>query len=407
MQTLQTDNEIHVQTDRGLGDIAGWRGAAVATGVKPSGALDLAVLVADEPMCAAGVFTRNRMAAAPVNVSRSKLESKARVRSIVINAGNANALTGQQGEADAKRMVEKLELCCGGPGIVLSTGVIGVPLPVDRVCDGIEQAAGQLGGMFEADVAQAILTTDKCSKLAYVGFGTSEGDFAVGGIAKGSGMIHPNMATMLAVVATDAPVEEATLRSMLTEAVDDSFHRISVDGDTSTNDAVILLSREVSASSPSLSDSALDELQRSVTRVCQSLASQIVDDGEGATKVMEVVVSGAASSDDGHRIATAIACSSLVKTALAGGDPNWGRILSAAGNAGVSVDPMRVTLWLGDEMVFRTGEVLSVEDSVLEHVFAAKRVNVRLDVGMGDAGGRRLTTDLSKDYVAINADYTT
>jgi glutamate N-acetyltransferase/amino-acid N-acetyltransferase len=407
MLTVAIQPQSELDTSQGLSGIAGLRGAVVRTGVKPSGALDLALLVAEEPMSAVGVFTRNAVAAAPVSLCRERLASDARIRSIVINSGNANALTGAQGFTDAERMIETLESRCGGPGLVMSTGVIGVPLPVDRVCDGIERASESLTDSFEPGVPEAILTTDKRVKMASTDLRMQRGTFRVGGVAKGSGMIHPNMATMLAVVATDAPADAAILRPMLGDAVDASFHEISVDGDTSTNDAVVLLARQPWTDAPDLTPSEREAFEIAVTRVCRSLADQIVADGEGATRVMDVEVCGAASVGDANAIATSIACSALVKTALAGGDPNWGRILAAAGNAGVALAAETVALSLGDQVVFRWGEPAPVDAAALRALFAANRVAVRLDVGMGEAVGRRQTTDFSKEYVAINADYTT
>jgi len=396
-----------VDLSRGLAGVAGLRGSAVRTGVKESGDPDLALLVADEPMNAAGVFTINEMAAAPVTLSRRALRRDPSVRSIVINSGNANALTGARGEQDARRMAETLVEAVGGPGIVLSTGIIGVPLPIDRVCTGIEAAAEALTDAFEPAVPQALRTTDTCNKLASVTVDTAAGRARVGGIAKGSGMIHPNMATMLAVVATDAPMDAPDVWESLEESVDESFHAITVDGDTSTNDAVILLAPKPRDDRPAIGANDRATVRSAITSVCRSLAEQIVLDGEGMSRVLEVCVHGARAQEDASAVAKAIACSSLVKTALAGGDPNWGRIVAAAGNAGVSIDPARVTLTLGSSTVLRRGEALPVDQAALDRSFSADRVRVELDLGSGSATARCLTTDLSHAYVSINSEYTT
>lgn len=399
--------EAGVVATRGLSVVPQLRGAAVRSGVKESGELDLALIVADEPMIAAGVFTRNEMAAAPVRLSRLRLHRDPRIRAIVINAGNANALTGTKGRADAERMIRETESACGAPAVVLSTGIIGVPLPIDRVCGGIREAATALSPEFEPDVPRAIRTTDTTDKIASTQIDAGGRTCHCGGVAKGSGMIHPNMATMLAVVATDAPIAAGELNEILIDAVDESFHRISVDGDTSTNDAVLLLARSPESGAPLLSCAERAEVAAGVTRVCRSLAEQIVADGEGASRVMTIEVRGGSSKEDARAVASSIARSSLVKTALAGGDPNWGRILSAAGNAGVAVDVERVALAIGDQTVFARGSVWEVDRAALERAFSGSRVSVALDLGAGSAHCRQLTTDLTADYVAINSEYST
>jgi glutamate N-acetyltransferase/amino-acid N-acetyltransferase len=385
-------------TQGGLFAVPGLRGAACATGVKASGELDLALIAADETMSAAGVFTTNATAAAPVWLCRGSLAEDASARAIVINSGNANALTGPDGVTHARAMAARAVAHCGGPALVLSTGVIGVPLPIERVLDGIDRAAPALAPDCGDVVDRAILTTDSRTKTCALG---ADG-YVVGGVAKGSGMIHPNMATMLAIIATDAPIDAPRLRQLLAAAVDRSFHEISVDGDTSTNDAVLLLARKPAADRP-----ALPSVERAIVAVAQSLARQIIQDGEGATRTMEIDVARARSEDDARRIASAIARSSLVKTALAGGDPNWGRILSAAGTAGVDLDVDDITLRLGGVVVFERGRPLTFDAHHLGELFAAAHVHVELDLGRGDHRGRMLTTDLSRRYVEINSEYTT
>lgn len=390
-----------------LFSVPGLRGAAVKTGVKPSGAHDLALIVADEPMTAAGVFTTNRVVAAPVEVSRATLATNPMVRSIVINSGNANALTGAAGHAHAEQMRDVVADAAGGPALVYSTGVIGVPLPIERVLAGVKPCINALSAS-GGKVPEAILTTDTRAKRAAAVAQLEDGrTFTVGGVAKGSGMIHPNMATMLAFVATDAPVAAAELEAILRDAVDESFHSITVDGDTSTNDAVLLLAREPRSTRKALDVAGLESLRDAVTVVARSLAEQIVEDGEGATRVMELEIVGAPSRRDALAVGRAVASSSLVKTALAGGDPNWGRILAAAGTAAVPIDPATMTLDIGGHRVFAHGTPLPAPEQALHESFTRARVSVRLELGYGRGSARMLTTDLSKRYVEINSEYTT
>lgn len=394
--------------------VRGLSGAGIACGLKPSGGRDLALVVADQPRPIAGVFTRNALPAAPVVFCRSRLAERPHARAVVINAGNANAMTGPRGMDDARAMVERVETRCGGPALVLSTGVIGVPLPMNVVLGGIDQAARALGGPNAGpDLAEAILTTDTCPKTCAAKVTLPEYEGAtpvratVGGVAKGSGMIHPNMATMLAVVATDAPVLPDVLDAMLRRAVDLSFHEITVDGDTSTNDAVLLWGGNVARPAITLDDPRLPVLEAAITAVMQDLAGQIVRDGEGASRLMTLTVHGAGDQGQARRVADAIARSSLVKTALAGGDPNWGRILAAAANAGVPLDLERMTLDIGGIRVHEKGLPREVDQKAVDAAFAGKEVSVALSLGDGPGQARRLTTDLTRDYVRINADYTT
>ena len=284
-----------------------------------------------------------------------------------------------------------------------------MPLPIDKVLTGIRDLALEDDSeSAEAHVRRAMLTTDTREKGAAVRLDLGDRTVTVGGVAKGSGMIHPNMATMLAVLATDAPVDTQTLRRLLRRAVDRSFHEITVDGDTSTNDAVILLAEPPAGGVTPLDEAALRRLEVAVTEVARRLAEQIIEDGEGKTRVMEIRVQGADSTEDARRVAQSVATSSLVKTALAGGDPNWGRILAAAGNAGVAVDVASLTLHIAGLPVFRDGAPLDTVDATeLGRRFRASRVHARIDLGRGEGSARMLTTDLTHRYVEINAEYTT
>jgi glutamate N-acetyltransferase / amino-acid N-acetyltransferase len=376
----------------------GFRASGVAARISKLGP-DLALVVADEPCTGAAMFTTNRVQAAPVLVSKEHLAA-AQPRAVVVNSGNANAATGARGLDDARATAEKAAHLLGlrtQEVLVLSTGVIGVPLPVERLLSGLDDAVVQLSPTTGDAAAEAILTTDTCVKQAVV-----RGDgFTVGGMAKGSGMIHPNLATMLAVVTTNYPLEPGEPLDFLRPAVAESFNSISVDGECSTNDAVVLLS---SAKGSRGDDGAFAE---ALHAVCADLARQIVADGEGATLLAEISVSGAASDGEATAVARRIATSPLVKTALFGKDANWGRVLAAAGSAPhnggyAQLDPSLVTLLYNGTKVLERGAPSGVEPDVESAVCA-----IDLDLGLGAGRGRYLTTDLSYDYVRINADYRT
>jgi glutamate N-acetyltransferase / amino-acid N-acetyltransferase len=374
----------------------GFRASGVAARISRLGP-DLAVVAGDGACVGAAMFTANRVQAAPVLLSKEHLE-RAQPRAVVVNSGNANAATGARGLSDARATAERTAHLLGLQSeevLVLSTGVIGVPLPLERLLAGLDDAVAALSPEGGADAANAILTTDTCTKEAAL-----HGDgFVVGGMAKGSGMIHPNLATMLAVVTTDYPLEPGEPLDFLRPAVEESFNSISVDGECSTNDAVVLLS---SAKGSRGDDGAFAE---ALHTVCADLARQIVADGEGATLVAEISVSGAASDEEAKAVARRIATSPLVKTALFGKDANWGRVLAAAGSAPhnggyAHLDPSLVTLCYNGTKVLDRGAPLGVEPDVDGAACA-----IDLDLGLGDGSAQYLTTDLSYDYVRINADY--
>jgi glutamate N-acetyltransferase/amino-acid N-acetyltransferase len=361
---------------------------------------DLAVVRSTERATGAAMFTANRVQAAPVVVSKRHLEL-AEPQAVVVNSGNANAATGAQGEADALATVERAaELLGLEPAeiLVLSTGVIGVPLPVINILHCLGAAIGALAADGGPDAAQAILTTDTTAKEAVA----RRDGFVVGGMAKGSGMIHPTLATMLAVVTTDYPLEPGEALDFLRPAVDESFNSISVDGECSTNDTVVLLAN--GASGTQRDD---DSFRSALHDVCSQLAAQIVADGEGATVVAEIVVSGAASAAEAKAIARRIATSPLVKTALHGRDANWGRVLAAAGSAPYNggyaqLDPARATLDFDGVRVLDRGTPQGVEPAL-----AGETVSIELELGLGGGTATYLTSDLSSEYVRINADYRT
>jgi glutamate N-acetyltransferase/amino-acid N-acetyltransferase len=385
----------------------GFRAAASACGIKPQG-LDLALLVAERTCTAAGVFTTNRAQAAPVVVAREHLAG-GRARALVVNSGCANAGTGARGLAGAREMaaIVARELGCQ-PGEVLmaSTGVIGVHLPMERVRAGIASAAARLDRAGGDDAARAILTTDTRAKQAGVEVKLSGGSVRIGAMAKGSGMIAPRMATLLAFFTTDATVEAGLLRDALRAAVGESLNRISVDGDTSTNDAALILASGA-APAPAILERGpdYDAFRAALGEVARELAGLIVRDGEGVTRVAEVRVEGARHEADADRIARTVAESPLVKTALAGGDPNWGRVLAALGRAGVDVEMGRVDLYLGDVWVAAGGAARDYDEAQARRAMLEDPVRIRIGLGQGGASGWIWTCDLSHGYIEINAHY--
>lgn len=401
---------------------AGYAAGAASAGLKPTGALDVAVLMSETACAAAGVFTQNRVRAAPVIYDERLLaERPGRVRGVVMNSKVANACTGEEGLAAAEAMAHAAEAALDLPPrsmLVLSTGVIGTPMPVDRVTRGVQTAAAKRDGTGGVDAAKAIMTTDTVPKHVAVRFETAGGVVTVGGIAKGAGMIHPDMATLLSVITTDAKVEVAQLRALLKPVTDRTFHAITIDGDTSTNDTVLLLANGVSEVAIARDAEGWKLFEQAVQHVARELALMIVRDGEGATRFVELVVAGASTEAMARSIGRAIARSPLVKTALAGGDPNWGRILAAAGASGIPVDGSRLTLsaqvradtggpageWL---VLAKDGVTANPDETAARDIFGAKSVALHLHLGMGGAEATVWTCDLSEEYVRINADYRT
>ena len=391
----------------------GFRAAAAACGLKSGAALDLALVAADAPCTAAGVFTTNRIPAAPVLLDRERLERGAgRMRAVIANSGCANACTGPGGLEDARAMAALAARglgCEAGQVLVLSTGVIGRRLDMAKLERGIGLVTSARAEHGAPAAARAIMTTDTRPKIARADAVIGEFAIAIRGFAKGAGMIHPDMATMLAVLTTDAGIAPDALQAALAAAVRRSFNRISVDGDMSTNDTVLLLA---SGRAGKIEGRAgLDAFTAALTRGCVALAKQIARDGEGATRLIEIVVSGAASEEQAHRVADRIARSALVKCAIHGGDPNWGRILAAAGTSGVAFDPARLRLGLGPPgaavEVVEGGLPLAYDERAASGTLRDDPVQVRLDLGQGGATATVWTCDLSAEYVAINAHYTT
>jgi glutamate N-acetyltransferase/amino-acid N-acetyltransferase len=389
--------------------VTGFVVAGTHCGLKPNGKPDIALLISDHPCQAAGVFTTNRVKAAPVIYDQAILaRPDAAIRAVIVNTGSANACTGAQGLENARATAAQVAAaagCAPDEVLTLSTGVIGLHLPMDAIRRGVTALGGMLRADGWTDAAAAIMTTDTRPKLASV----RQDGYTITGIAKGAGMIAPNMATMLAVIATDAAAPRDLLRRALAAAVRNSFNRIVVDGDMSTNDSVIVLAN--GASGVSVTDEAA--FTAALADVCAQLAQAIVRDGEGATKFVTIHVTGAADEAGAVAIARSIATSALVKTAFYGADPNWGRILCAAGYAGVDLDPDRLALWLLDAsgaeaiQLVEKGQPLDYDEQAAIRHMQAPEWGVRLDLGAGAASTWLWTCDLSHDYVTINGHYRT
>ena len=406
----QTRHTSVVPIEGGITAPTGFRSSAVHCGIKASAdALDLAVLAVDTFASMAGVFTTNLAQAAPVLVSKRHLEVNQGVGcAIVVNSGCANACTGESGLAHARQMTEDVARALGCPPeqvLVASTGVIGVGLNMDRVHAGIDAACSSLARGNGSFAARAIMTTDPFPKEHAVRVITARGSFCVGGIAKGSGMIEPNMATMLGFLSTDAQVTPGILRRALVESASDTFNAITVDGECSTNDSLFAMASGTSG--VVIDDEFYPALLEGLLAVSRPLALGIVRGGEGATKVIAVTVYGARTVDNARQVARTIANSPLVKTAVHGADPNWGRIVAAAGRAGVPFDINRVTVRIGGILLFDSG--LPRDEAAPEAAEILKRdtIDIAVGLGSGDAGATIWGCDLSAEYVRINGEYRT
>ena len=392
----------------------GFAAAAAHAGLKPNGALDVALLVSATSCATAGVLTKSALRAAPVIYDAEMLADRpGRIRAVAMNARVANACTGAAGLEAARAMARAAEEAAGLPPqtvLVLSTGVIGVPLPVDKVSRGLREAAAKLSPEGGVDAARAIMTTDTRPKHVAVRLETPGGPIIIGGMAKGAGMIHPDMATLLAVVTTDAVSEPGTLRPFWKRVADRTFNAISVDGDTSTNDTALLLANGHAGIDPSRDGATWKLFEEAVTDVARALALAIVEDGEGATKRLEIQIVGAQTEAHAREVGRAIARSTLVKTAIYGGDPNWGRVLAAAGVAGVALIADRITLQAGTSngwLTLASGGATALADAAQARaIFEQKAIRLRLDLGLGRSEAVVWTCDLSPDYVRINSDYT-
>ncbi len=393
----------------GVATPRGFTAAGIHCGIKKKRLPDLALLVSERNGPVAGVFTTNRLAAASVTLNRQKLRRKT-ARALLVNSGNANAMTGRQGYADAVEMamlVAKRLKIAPQTVFVSSTGVIGQPLPMARIRQGVPAVIAKLRRTGGHDAARAILTTDLRTKEAAYSARIGGRMVTVGGMAKGSGMIHPDMATMLAYVTTDAAIEPSALQRALAAAVAKSFNCISVDGDSSTNDTVLCLANGLAGNRTlRKGSSALAAFQQLLDRVCLDLAMKIIHDGEGVTKIVKLAVTGARTHADAKRIANTIGTSLLVKTALFGEDANWGRIAAALGRAGVPLDPRRIGLAFDRVPILRAGRPLGASaQRKIDRIVKNREFTITIDVGGGPASAALWITDLSYEYVRINASY--
>lgn len=391
----------------------GFRAAGIVAGIKPSGSKDLALIVSDTASTGAAVYTTNRVQGAPIGVCRKHL-ANGQAQAVIINSGNANVCTGDAGRQDAVRMcvdTAKLLDLHTEDVLVCSTGVIGVPLPMDLIEAGIPRVVEHLNAEGGPQAAQAMMTTDTIAKHIAVELDLQGSAVRVGAVAKGAAMIAPNMATMLSVVTTDAAVPSAQLQQLLVRAVGRSFNCCTVDGDMSTSDTVIAFANGAAmggiADVQNLSPESLEKLALAVEFVCRKMARAMAADGEGATKLITIRVGGGRTEAEARQVGLAVANSSLVKTAVFGNDPNWGRILMAVGYAGVELDQDKVEVSLCGTPIYAQGSGIAFDDAQLSEAMKAKEIEIGVDLQSGTAAIELFTCDLTYDYVRLNAEYTT
>ncbi len=401
----ETEPNFEIVADGDVTTPDGFRAAGVCCGLKRDNR-DMALLVSDEPASVAGVFTQNKVKAAPVLYSQ-RVVAKGSARAVICNSSNANACTGEVGNRDAQEMAaltaDELGLL-SSQVLVASTGVIGVPLEMTAIRSGIPAVVDALARSGR-DAAEAIQTTDTFTKTVAARISLSGGVVRLGGMAKGAGMIQPNMATALAFLTTDAGIPAGLLQTCLAESIEASFNRVTVDGDTSTNDCAFLFSNGASGVQLEEGSEELALFQRVLTELCVELAKMLVRDGEGATKLIEVIVEGALNDDEARRAAFTIANSPLVKTALYGCQVNWGRILAAAGRADVEMSESRSDIWFNSHLVAKGGIAVEQDLSAVTKELAAPEVGVRIALGVGEGRATVWTCDLTEDYVRINGSY--
>ena len=402
--------EIELVASGGITSPKGFYAGATYAGIKKKGdnVLDLGVLYSQAPCATAALFTKNRIKAAPVVFSQQRVPSE-KVVAVVVNSGCANAFTGEQGLADAAEMARLAAENIGvSPEqvVVASTGVIGQRLPMELIRAGIERIIpSQDGG---SELARAIMTTDTVPKEEAAAVNIGDMEFAIGGVAKGSGMIHPDLATLLCFLTTDAAVDMAFLKCALREAVALSFNMVSIDGDTSPNDMMLMMANGLAGNKPISSRSEeADIFQQALNLVCISLAKEIARDGEGATRLIAVTVAGAFSVAEARLAARTVVSSPLVKAAIHGGDPNWGRIVAAAGRSGVGIEESKIDLYIGDICVVRAGCPLPFDKGEMAKVLGDSEVSINLLLNLGTAAATAWGCDLSEEYVTINSKYTT
>ena len=396
--------------DGGITAPKGFRAAGIQCGIKQN-KRDLALIVSESPASAAAVFTTNKVAAAPVLFDKEQLQFSSLMSAIVVNSGVANACTGERGMQDCRVIAEKAAEVLSIPKeqvLVSSTGVIGSYLPTEKILNGLEIAAAQLSSENHLDAELAIMTTDTVPKEYAVEVESEHGTYRIGGMAKGAGMIKPNMATMLAYLSTDAALSAETLDSALRQAADLSFNRISIDNDTSTNDTLAILANGKAGDDEILKDtSAYNQFCEALNAVCIALAKMLVKDGEGTTKLIEIQVTNAESAEDALTGARAIADSYLVKTAVHGEDPNWGRITCALGYAGIALVPEKIRLSINELPILNANFEQPTSRDEARKALAGEMVVIAVDLGLGEHSCTVWTSDLSKEYITINAEYTT
>lgn len=394
-----------------IGFVPGFKAAGVVSGIKPSGAKDLTLVVSDVPAIAAGVFTKNRVQSPSVIYNKRRLAKVEKFKAIIVNSGNANACTGPQGMEDCKTicgsLAKELDIKVNQT-LIASTGIIGVSLPTPKITDAIPKLVNSLSNKGWNQAAQGIMTTDLVSKMAEVRYKEGNKEIVLAGIAKGSGMIHPNMATMLGFVFTNANIDKKTLKKALSLATDASFNSITVDGECSTNDCVLVLANGL-ASNPRIYDNGTSykNFLAALTDLCQTLAQKIVRDGEGATKFVTIAVTGSRSLKEARKAGMRIATSNLVKTALFGEDPNWGRIVCAVGDSGVSLNPEKVSVAIEGQTLAQAGVPVPFPKKKVDSLMKKKEIQIEVDLGVGTESAKVWTCDFSYDYVKINAEYTT
>ena len=393
----------------------GFKVGGVRSGLhKSEGKKDLALFVSDVPATAAGMFTKSVTKAAPVLVDIAVMKKGKKISAIVANSGCANACTGKKGLNDARTMCSLAEETFNlGKGSVLcsSTGVIGQYLKMNAYKSGVKLLSGALGtsSKNEDDAVLAIMTTDTFVKKAYKKIKTAKGEITIWGCVKGAGMIHPDMqglhATMLSFILTDAEIDSKTLQKLLESSAEQSFNCVSVDGDTSTNDTLIILANGQSKTGGKLSGGDMKKFATALDEVTLSLAKQIAKDGEGATKFVEIEIKNAKTKNDAKAIASTVATSPLFKTAVFGSDANWGRVIAAAGRAGVNFDPMKVDIYMGGFLTSKNGMAVSFSESKAKKALLKKEIKIVMDLKAGKAGSKYYTCDFSYEYVKINGDY--
>ena len=391
---------------KGLSSVQGFRFSAIECGIRYQGRLDFCAIVADHPCTASGVFTTNKVFAAPVKLCRERVDGT--IRAILVNATNANACTGDEGYANAVRLTGTLEKELNlekNSVLMASTGIIGRQLPVDKMDASITSIAKGLDASAGHSIARAIMTTDTKPKESSRSFTTSKGTFSVAGTAKGSGMIAPNMATMLSFIITDARVQKNDLDRIFKNAADRTFNSITIDGDMSTNDTCLILSPQ--NGEPLTSEPDLAAFAEALMAVCRDLAYMLVKDAEGGTKCVTVTVKGAKNEDDAKTCARSVAQSLLLKTAFFGGDPNWGRVACAAGYSGIPFDQQKLCVNFNETALLTDGTPQKVEPTVLAEIMKRPEFTVTVDLGSGQAEWSFMTSDISYDYVKINAEYST